>query len=400
MSGANHDFDCIVVGGGITGLLTALRLTLRGLRVIVVEKDRLGSGATIRNHGIIHSGALYAVSQPQLSSQCREALPAYRGMFPDARIWTTSSWYFADGERLGLFERRWRELGLVYDVVDREVAADALVPDAIGDLRCVAIADLVVSSRSIVLDLAQRCLGARVATAPSTPLFEARAGCRRRPAVRVGLSEWLSAERVVLCGGLGIVSLVRDLGSSLAGRLRTRLAVMAVLPNLRLDRALFCLQDPGPTAVPAAGGVALASLVGGWQPTVDDVSRRSIPLELMGHVLRQVRRCVRPDVVDADNAWGYVCTKTELGEVRDAQWQGGPNYAVVDHGTCDGLDGLWSLVPGKMTVALHASRELLAQMLGVACELALPPWDDPVSEQAERLVATPPWQTAGRSPSH
>lgn len=388
----NHDYDCIVVGGGIAGLLTALRLTLSGLRVIVLERDRLGSGATISNHGIIHSGALYAVSQPQLSSQCREALSAYRGMFPRARIATTSSWYFADAERLDLFERRWREQGLVYDEVDRDVAADVLIRDAIGDLRCVAVADLVVSSRRIMLDLAQRCLDAGVAIATSTPVVEVRAGRRGRPAVRVGLSEWLSAERVVLCGGLGIVRLIRDLESSLAGRFRSRLAVMAVLPNVRLDRALFCLQDPGPTAVPAGGGVALASLVGGWQPTVDDVSSRLVPLELMGHVLRQLRRCVRPDVVDAANAWGYVCTKTELGEIRDARWQGGPNYAVVDHGTCDGLKDLWSLVPGKMTVALHASRELLARMLGTVCELALPPWDGHVSERAERLVAAPPWQ--------
>lgn len=388
----SRDFDCIVVGGGIAGLLTALRVALSGLHVIVLEQDQLGGGATIKNHGVIHSGALYSVSQPQLSGQCQEGLSAFQRMFPRAQIAPTKSWYFADDERLRLFERRWQGQGIAYDVVDGDAAHDLLIADAIANLRCVAVADSVVSSRGIVLDLAQRCLDAGVVIATSTPVVEVRAGRHGRPAVRVGLSEWLSAEHVALCSGLGVVRLLRDLDSTLVPRFRSRLAVMAVLPNLRLDRALFCVQDPGPTALPAVGGVALASLVGGWQPTVDDVSGVPVPVELMGHVLQQLRRCVRPDVVDAANAWGYVCTKTELGVIHQGRWQGGPNFAVVDHGECDDLHGLWSLVPGKMTVALHASRDLVARMYGTTCELALPARDQPVSVQAERLVAMPPWQ--------
>ena len=44
--GADRAFDVLVLGGGITGLTTALLLKRRGLRVAVVEADRIGSGVT------------------------------------------------------------------------------------------------------------------------------------------------------------------------------------------------------------------------------------------------------------------------------------------------------------------------------------------------------------------
>jgi len=393
----DRDFDCIVVGGGIAGLSTALRLALNGIRVVVLEKDRLGSGATVGNHGTIHSGALYALEHPQLSRQCQEALAAYRKSFPRAQVPVAMSWYFADGPRLLAFERCWHEQGIAYDTVERALVDDVLLTSAGDTRRCVAISDHIVSSRGILLDLAQRCLDAGVVLATSTPVREVHAGGGRCPAVRIGLRESLTAEHVVLGCGLGIAPLLRPLGSSLCRRLRSRLAVMAVLPNLRLDRALFCLENTGPTVVPTTDGMALASLFGGLQPGIDELGRWPIPLALADHVLGQLGWCVRPDVVDAAGAWGYVCSKTELEAAPGDPWRGGPNYAVVDHGAQDGLDGLWSLIPGKMTVALHASRDLVARMYRIASELTLPPAGDRVTERAKRLVAQQPWQTARAS---
>jgi (S)-2-hydroxyglutarate dehydrogenase len=53
--------DVAVVGGGIVGLATARALALRGLRVVVLEREAvLGAHQTTHNSGVIHAGIYYA----------------------------------------------------------------------------------------------------------------------------------------------------------------------------------------------------------------------------------------------------------------------------------------------------------------------------------------------------
>ena len=65
----NH-FDVIVIGGGITGAGTARDCALRGLKTLLVERSDLTTGATGRNHGLLHSGARYAVTDQESASEC------------------------------------------------------------------------------------------------------------------------------------------------------------------------------------------------------------------------------------------------------------------------------------------------------------------------------------------
>ena len=52
--------DIAVVGGGIVGLATARALALRGMRVVVLERERaLGAHQTTHNSGVIHAGLYY-----------------------------------------------------------------------------------------------------------------------------------------------------------------------------------------------------------------------------------------------------------------------------------------------------------------------------------------------------
>ncbi len=67
---APTSFDVIIVGGGITGAGTARDCALRGLRVLLIERSDIATGATGRNHGLLHSGARYAVTDRESASEC------------------------------------------------------------------------------------------------------------------------------------------------------------------------------------------------------------------------------------------------------------------------------------------------------------------------------------------
>ena len=64
------DFDVIIIGGGATGAGTARDCALRGLKVLLLEREDLASGASGRNHGLLHSGARYAVRDSESAEEC------------------------------------------------------------------------------------------------------------------------------------------------------------------------------------------------------------------------------------------------------------------------------------------------------------------------------------------
>ena len=70
-SGMKH-YDVIIVGGGITGAGTARDCAMRGLSTLLVERFDFTNGATGRNHGLLHSGARYAVNDNDSAKECIE----------------------------------------------------------------------------------------------------------------------------------------------------------------------------------------------------------------------------------------------------------------------------------------------------------------------------------------
>ncbi|KNC10041.1 glycerol-3-phosphate dehydrogenase [Klebsiella sp. RIT-PI-d] len=67
---AELESDVIVIGGGATGAGIARDCALRGLRVTLVERHDIATGATGRNHGLLHSGARYAVTDGESAREC------------------------------------------------------------------------------------------------------------------------------------------------------------------------------------------------------------------------------------------------------------------------------------------------------------------------------------------
>ncbi|MGL4723785.1 MAG: anaerobic glycerol-3-phosphate dehydrogenase subunit A [Scandinavium sp.] len=65
-----RETDVLIIGGGATGAGIARDCALRGLRTLLVERDDIATGATGRNHGLLHSGARYAVTDSESAREC------------------------------------------------------------------------------------------------------------------------------------------------------------------------------------------------------------------------------------------------------------------------------------------------------------------------------------------
>lgn len=62
--------EVLIIGGGATGVGISRDLALRGIPSVLIEKGDFASGASGRNHGLLHSGGRYAVLDPEAAREC------------------------------------------------------------------------------------------------------------------------------------------------------------------------------------------------------------------------------------------------------------------------------------------------------------------------------------------
>ncbi|PJE79539.1 Anaerobic glycerol-3-phosphate dehydrogenase subunit A [invertebrate metagenome] len=66
----NIERDVVIIGGGATGAGILRDCALRGIHAILLEKGDIAWGTTGRNHGLLHSGARYAVTDAPSAKEC------------------------------------------------------------------------------------------------------------------------------------------------------------------------------------------------------------------------------------------------------------------------------------------------------------------------------------------
>ncbi len=65
-----QEWDVVVIGGGATGAGVLRDLAMRGLKPLLLEQRDLAHGTSSRFHGLLHSGARYAVSDAEAAKEC------------------------------------------------------------------------------------------------------------------------------------------------------------------------------------------------------------------------------------------------------------------------------------------------------------------------------------------
>ncbi|GAB3811562.1 NAD(P)/FAD-dependent oxidoreductase [Micromonospora zhanjiangensis] len=387
-------YDTVVIGGGIAGLLTALRLARNGQAVAVVEADRLGSGATCANHGMLHSGALYVRQHGHIVRHCREAAQAFSVLLTDAEIPTDEAVYVLPGAEVDNYVALLDHHGIAYQATD-SYHVDELNRSAIHTHALLRIRERAFSSRRIVATLAGQCLAAGVTIITGAAVNQIAVTSGKVTGVRLGATELLHARQVVNAAGIGTARLLADLGSRQASLLKSRLDMMIHFPSARLTRGFIFAELHRPVIMPAIGGGALSSFFGGVQPQI--TGRRTYPVDLhrAAALLRQTIDALTPETIEPDAAVAYVAGKTDyIGSVHSENGVVNPGFHVIDHDTVDGLAGLHTVITGKMTLAFHASKAVADAILGADLPLVVHPENG--RETPPALLAVEPWASPAR----
>lgn len=383
-----------MIGGGITGLGVARDLARRGVDVTVVERDGLAAGATGGMHGLLHSGARYALAEPESARQCRRENATLRRIAADA-ISDTGGLFLAHeddpaahvDDRLAACRacdipaepidgRRVRELE---PAVSEAVTRGFRVPDAVIDPFRLAVATAAAAERAgariephaAVTDLHTadgRVVGATVRHEDGPGKARPAAPTGPDDAIPSGTRETIRAAHVVNAAGAW-ADRVAELADCSVATQPTR-GVMTVVGHDETRRVCNRCRPKtdGDILVPAADGAVLGTTsVAVADP--DDYPRESWEPQL---VIDELAELV-PAVADApvrESYWGVrplyepsVADRPDHAETEDptATARG---FAVLGHEPA----GLTTVVGGKLTtyrLMAEAVGDRVADALGV-----------------------------------
>ena len=136
-----NEFDVIIIGGGITGAGTQRDCAMRGLRTLLIERSDIATGATGRNHGLLHSGARYAVNDNESAAECIKENLILRQIASHCIDETDGLFITLPEDDLGYqqtFVESCHKAGIAADIIDPDLARrlePAINPDLIGAVR-------------------------------------------------------------------------------------------------------------------------------------------------------------------------------------------------------------------------------------------------------------------------
>ena len=241
--------DVLIIGGGIVGAATAYQLSRRGAKVILLESDRLASGATGRNLGYIWLHTRRKGPELDLAMATRnelEGLPEELGA--DFGLRTRGGLIYYKTEAQGVVMREFVEAriadGVPMELLDGDQAREIapILPDTVLGASYCPI-DAQVDPRRYVRAFAAAAQrhGARVVEGASARAFQTDGGRITRVLTDIGP---ISAGKVVLAAGAWSPSFAAQLSLDLQIR-AMRLQVVQTQPMPpRLDVLLY-----GPAAV-------------------------------------------------------------------------------------------------------------------------------------------------------
>ena len=402
----------LIIGGGVTGAGLARDLALRGVDVTLLERGGLGSGTSGRSHGVLHSGARYAESDPADARACLEENRILRrtagacvretgGLF--VGLEEDSTTYFS--EKRAACEA----VGIDTTALSGDQARDRVPGLSEAVEQAFRVPDGVVYPTRLVAANAAAAEAQGATVRLHTPLKNLTVTDGRITAAEIGGPETqtphtrLTPEFVVNAAGAwaGSIASMADVDVPMAP---TR-GVMVSVDYPALGTVLNRCRSPadGDIVVPHES----EAVAGTTSVSVSDPDEHARPDWEIDRSLDQCATML-PPVANAEvvRTWWGVRPLYEPDSADADRRDISRGFACLDH-EADGVSNFLSVVGGKLTTyrqMAEATADLVCDRLGVAaaCVTAtrsLPHADDPVQleEYVDRYDSQGPTDASVRS---
>ncbi|MBW4437136.1 MAG: anaerobic glycerol-3-phosphate dehydrogenase subunit A [Pleurocapsa minor GSE-CHR-MK-17-07R] len=361
--------DVLVIGGGATGGGIAWDLALRGVRVVLAEMGDLATGTSGRYHGLLHSGGRYAVRDPESAKECIDENMIVRRIAPEAIEDTGGYFVLCPGDpesyieefvagcknagiptwEVPLAEARKRE-----KILNPKLRSVYYVPDGTCDSW-----DLL----HLLQNGAQQTGKAQFLTYHKVTGFHKGASGEITGAtltnLRTGESFDLACRVVINAAGPWAAEIGALAGASFKMKL-SRGAMLAY--NIRwVNTVINKMRKPGDGDIFVPVGTV--SVIGTTSVKTEDPGDIRVEPWEVKRILEEAE-AMTPGISRARilRAWGGVRPLYDPGESADGRGAK-RTFAVLDHGPSDGVEGLLSILGGKLTTF----RMMAERVADMAC---------------------------------
>jgi glycerol-3-phosphate dehydrogenase len=366
MAGGSSPAHVLIVGGGGTGGALAHDLALRGLRVTLVERGEFTSGTTGRHHGLLHSGARYAVSDHESAIECIEENRLLRTIAPGSFEENDGLFVAIDDDDMDYlpeFLAGCEASGIPAERLgsDRAIALEPLLNPAVKAAVRVPDATMDAMRMPMRFFATAAANGARLLNYVEATGLLILGGLVSGVAVRdhvTGRDGQIHADLVVNATGPWSERVARLAGVDVPIRPSpgVMLAVRGRLCNMVLNR--LHRSGDGDIVVPQRG----LSVVGTSSWVVEDPDELDVPQDHVRRMVEEGSKLV-PAVREAPFRAAWSAARPLIGSRgADSGRELSRTFKTIDHAEADGIEGFVTITGGKATT-LRGMAELCADVV-------------------------------------
>ena len=368
-----ESYDAIVIGGGATGTGVLRDLAMRGIKALLLEQRDLAHGSSSRFHGLLHSGGRYAVKDPEAARECIAENAVLRRIAPYCLEAQEGMFVRAASDDAG-YETRWLQACHESAIPVREISlaqAKLLEPSLDEGIEAAYIVpDGAIDGFRLVWQNAwsAEICGGTVRTYAEVTAVRHANGMVTGVTVRHTLSgeeAFIGCRAVINAAGswVGQVAAMADLSVAV----RPDRGALIAFNHRFVNRVINRLRPPGDADIVVPHGSI--AILGTTSCPVDKPDDFTVTRD---EVLQQLAdaRNLFPGLEDVRILRVFAGTRpiySPNGAGRDAT----RNFTIIDHGRQDSLEGMFTIVGGKLTTYRLMAEKTVDQVcryLGVSAE--------------------------------